>query len=169
MATVGLRREAFAFDRRYSGRNTPAFRRANIKAIDKVAEMVLARAKEYAPICTGNLRNSGSLKKYSNKSITVTFSAPYAKEIENGRQASGAVHRVTYRRNGKEISYDLPPGMKPFLMRCGDSIGQWRRVDLSNSTPGVHFLRNAYKDVFQERNLRAAYKAQNKPGFQFMK
>lgn len=168
MAKADLRYEAFAFDRRFR-RTGPEFRRANIAAIGKVADMVLARAQEYVPVCTGRLKKSAAKVKWSDKRITVRFNAPYAKEVEEGRQGTGAVWTTTYVRKGKEISYQHPPGMKPMMIQCGPLAGQWRRSDFSESKPGVYYLRNAYRDVFEERGLESAFKSRRKPGFQFMK
>ena len=168
MAKADLRYEAFAFDRRFR-RTGPEFRRANIVAINKVADMVLARAQEYVPVCTGRLKASAEKVKWSDKRITVRFTAPYAKEVEEGRQGTGEVWTTTYMRKGKEISYKHPPGMKPMMIQCGPLAGQWRRANFSQRTPGVYYLRNAYRDVFAERGLEAAFKTRAKPGFQFMK
>lgn len=55
-------------------------------------DFAFTKSQEYVPVDTGHLKRSGDLKKISDKEYEITYTAPYAADVEFGTAEMIAAH-----------------------------------------------------------------------------
>ena len=123
-----------------------------LTAWQEIGRECFDQAQLDVPVDTGYLKSTGTIVNLGGDSILISYKAPYAREVEFGREAQVAVPYVTTymgkTKGGtrKQITRTYL-GKKPVY---SNKQGKWITVDTTKKREGKHFLYNALFTVFQE-------------------
>ena len=131
----------------------------------QIGRSVFIEAQRRVPVVTGNLKSSGSINMDSG-GFEITYSAPYANDVEVGRRAStGAVSSQpwvqqvpAHIRRTKKGKVRVAAHAKTYTSGKPTQMpdGSWRVFSTSSVSRGRHFLGGSLKSLLAgtlSRNL----------------
>ena len=120
-----------------------------------VGRSVFIEAQRRVPVVTGNLKSSGSVA-FTPDGFEITYSAPYASDIELGRRSStGAAASLPWKQNvprhirRTKTGNKVPVAAHTKTYTSGKPTqmpdGSWRVFSTSSVSRGQHFLGGSLK------------------------